>query len=400
MIDLTLSDEQRALRETAREFAQRELAPAVERVHAAGHEAEPWTLLRDAYARGCALGFQSLLLAEEDGGEGASCIDAALVLEELGAVDVAVAASYFAATATMVQLLGRAGSSEQKERWLAPVRAGEPLLLSGALSEPDRAGSDLFYPEPDPAVGVQTVAERTSDGWVLRGAKSAFVTNAGIADAYLVLARSRTDVPPAAAMTMFYVPAGARGLSAGPRTRLSGWHASYHAELVLDDVCVPDEDVVGGEGEAGRVFAASPEIPIGLAASFVGLARAAREYAEAYAAERVSWGVPIARHQAVALRLAEAAIDEQAARLLVWDAAGAAATDPFAAATRKAPAAKVFAVDAAIRNGQRAVETLGAYGVAAEYRAARYLNDAWVGWSCDFTRDLLLLGLVAAPPLR
>jgi len=394
VIDLTRTEEQRALQETAREFAARELAPAVERVYASdGHVLDPWPLFRDPFARGCELGLVSLLVPEADGGGGASCVDAALVLEELGAVDVAVGSSLFGLTATLAQLVARSGTPGQKERWLEPVCAGRPVVLSGALSEPDRAGSDLFFPEPDPSVGVQTVARPDGDDWVINGRKSAFVTNAGIADAYFVMARTAFDAPPAHAMTMFYVPAGTPGLSAGTRTMLSGWKTASHAELVLDDVRVPAADVVGDVGRAGLVFASSPEIAIGLAACFVGLARAAHELAAGYAEERVSWGQPIARHQAVALRLAEAAIDVQAARLMVWDAAVAADREPMVAAVRKAPAAKVVAVDAAIRTAQRAVETLGAYGVTTEYRAARYLNDAWVGWSCDFTRDLLLLGL-------
>ena len=393
MIDLTLTEEQRALQATAREFATRELAPAADRVYAGdsqGHD--PWPILREPFAKGCELGFLSLLVPEGDGGAGGSCIDAAIVLEELGAADVAAAASHFALTSTLAQLVARAGTAAQKDRWLSGVRAGEPVLFSGALSEPDHAGSDLFFPEADASVGVQTTAREDSDGFVLNGTKSAFVTNAGIADAYFVMARTSNDAPPAQAMTMFYVPAGATGLTAGVRTKLSGWKTASHAELVLDGVRVPREDVVGGLGEAGLVFAASPEIAIGLAACFVGLARVAHELAAGYAEERVSWGRPIAQHQAVALRLAEMALDVQAARLMVWDAAVAAEKDPLAAAMRKAPAAKVFAVDAAIRTAQRAVETLGAYGVTDEYRAARYLNDAWVGWSCDFTRDLLLLG--------
>lgn len=385
MIDLTPTGEQLALQRTAREFAEHELAPAVERIHDAAHELDPWPLLRPVYERWCELGFDRILL---DG----SCVDAVLVFEELGAVDVGAAAGYFALTASMLQLVQRAGRSD----WLPDG----PVLLSGALSEPDRAGSDLFYPGADPAVGVQTTAIRDGEGWRIDGAKSAFVTNAGVADAYFVMARTASDVPPAQALTMFRVPADAPGLSAGPRTRLAGWRAASHAELVLDGVRVADDAVVGGVGEAGLVFAGSPEIAITLAACYVGLARAAAEYAQRYASERISWTVPIARHPNVALRLAEAQVDVQAARLLVWDAAHAADTDPQTATVTKGPAAKVFAVDAAIRNAQRCVEVLGAYGVASEYKAARYLNDAWVGWSCDFTRDLLLLGIAAATAPR
>jgi alkylation response protein AidB-like acyl-CoA dehydrogenase len=296
----------------------------------------------------------------------------------------------------MAQLVARNATAAQKVEWLDPVRRGVPVLFSGALSEPDRAGSDLFYPHPDPRVGVQTTARQDGDHWRLDGAKSAFVTNAGVADAYFVMARTAFDAPPAQSLTMFRVPSDTEGLSFGPPTRLSGWHTATHAELFLDGVRVDDDAVVGAVGEAGRVFASSPEIAICLAACFVGLARAAYEYAVEYAEQRRSWGVPIREHQTVALRLAEAAVDVQTARLAVWDAALAAEADPLAAAMRKAPAAKVVAVDAAIRNARRAVEVLGGYGVTSEYRAARYLSDAWVGWSCDFTRDLLLLGLAQA----
>lgn len=385
-IDFTLTAEQTALRDTARAFASNDLGPAVERVYSDDATEEAWPKLQDAYARWCDLGFQRLLL---DG----TCVDAVIAFEELGAVDVGAAASYFALTAAMLQLVARAGTEEQQQRWLRD----EPMLLSGALSEPDRAGSDLFYPHADPKVGVQTSATRVEGGWRIDGAKSAFVTNAGVADAYFVMARTALDVPPAQSLTMFYVPAGAAGLSTGARTRLAGWRTASHAEVLLDGVYVPEDDVVGGIGEAGLVFAGSPEIAITLAACYVGLARTAHEYAVRYAEERVSWGVPIARHTTVALRLAEADLDVRAARLLVWDAAHAADTSPFVAATSKGPAAKVFAVDAAIRNAQRCVEVLGAYGVSTEYKASRYLNDAWVGWSCDFTRDLLLLGLANAP---
>ncbi len=397
MIDFTLTDEQQLLRETARDFAERELAPAVEQIYAAhGHAVEPWPQLEPAFRRGCELGFVSVLIPEEHGGHSGSCVDAVILLEELGAVDTAVAASYFALTATLAQLIARAGTEEQKERWLAPVRAGKPILYSGALSEPHRAGSDLFCPTPDPSIGVQTEARRDGDNYVLTGRKSAFVTNAGVADAYLVMARSTFHAPPVQSLSMFYVPADTPGLSVGKRTALSGWRTSYHAELILDGARVPRDNLIGEEGRAGVVLASSPEIGICLAACFVGLARAAHEYALGYARERVSWGVPLVEHQAVALRLAEMAVDLQAARLLVWDAARAADTDPLAASSVKAPAAKTFAVDVAIRNAQRAVEVLGGYGVASEYRAARYLNDAWVGWSCDFTRDMLLLSVASA----
>ncbi len=137
-----------------------------------------------------------------------------------------------------------------------------------------------------------------------------------------------------------------------------------------------------------------PEMPICLAAGFVGLARAAYEYALDYAKTRKSGGKRIIEHQAVALKLADMAVNVQTARLMVWDAAWAVEHDPMAAGTVKGPAAKTHAVDMAIRNAELAVQVLGGYGVASEYDAGRFLQDAWVGYACDFTRDVLRLGMV------
>jgi alkylation response protein AidB-like acyl-CoA dehydrogenase len=201
-------------------------------------------------------------------------------------------------------------------------------------------------------------------------------------------------VPPALGMSMFYVPADIAGLKTGKSTELIGWKSGHHAEVVLDGVRVHESNRIGAEGQAGMLLASVAEMPVGLAACYVGLSRAAYEYARDYARERVSWGKPIIEHQAVALKLADMYVDTQAARLMVWDAAHACAADPQAAATLKAPAAKSFAVDVAIRNSQRCVEILGAYGISREYRAGKYLNDAMIGYACDFTREMLRLSMM------
>ena len=137
---------------------------------------------------------------------------------------------------------------------------------------------------------------------------------------------------------------------------------------------------------------ASSAMAVGLAAAFVGLARAAFEQALAYSGERVSWGVPIRRHQAVGLKLADAAVDLQTARLLVWDAAAAVDRgDP--AAGWKVAAAKTHAVDVAIANAERAVQVHGGAGVSRGVGPEKLLRDAWTGYSCDFTRDVLRLNI-------
>lgn len=400
MIDLRLSEEQQLLRDTARDFARREIAPLVRRLEALPeHTIEPWPLCRDMYRKGVELGFTRLLLPESYGGLGRPMIDAVIAFEELGAADVSIAADYFSLNATVPLILAVAGDEQQKREWLgAEICTGEPLVLAGALSEPNVAGSELFTQNPDPRLGIRTSARGEGDRYVLHGQKSAFVTNCGIADRYFVLARTSFERPLWESISIFYVDAATPGLTAGKRTSMIGWKSSRHAELVLDNVHIDSSRRIGAEGQGGAVMASLPHMGVGLAACFVGLARTAYEYALEYSKKRMSGGVPIAQHQAVALKLADMYVDLQTARMLVWDAALACDQQPMAAATLKGPAAKTHAVDVAIRNAQRAVEILGGYGITSEYPAGRLLQDAWVGYACDFTRDVLRLAMAPFLP--
>jgi alkylation response protein AidB-like acyl-CoA dehydrogenase len=170
----------------------------------------------------------------------------------------------------------------------------------------------------------------------------------------------------------------------------------HHSEVYLDDVRVPAANRIGGEGELSNLFVVKclPYFGTGLAAVYTGIARSAYEYALRYAQERRSWGRPVVRHQAVALKLADMLVAIQAARAMTWDAAAAIdAQSPQA--NMKAVAAKTFAVDTAIQCAGDAVKILGGYGVAEEYDTVRMLKDAWMGYSCDGSRDMLRLSMMA-----
>jgi alkylation response protein AidB-like acyl-CoA dehydrogenase len=259
-------------------------------------------------------------------------------------------------------------------------------ILAGAQSEPNVAGSEMFCTAPDPKLGMRTHARRDGDGYILNGVKSGFVTNAGIADHYFIVARTALDRPPAESMSLFYVPADAPGFSVGARTRMLGMVTGQHAELRLEGVRVGADHLIGGEGAALGILSAV--LGQGLGAPFVGLARAAYHCALAYAKERRSWGKRVIEHQAIALLLAQMEIDVQSARLLTWDSIAAAMRmDPMASV--KSMAAKTHAVDVAIKTAQNAVKILGAYGVTREYQTAKYLCDAMMGYALDFTGDLL-----------
>lgn len=395
MIGFTPSEEQQQLIRTARGFAERHVRPLVQRVKHEGAPDDPWPLVKPVFEEGAALGLTRLFVPEEQGGMGGSCLDAALMLEEIGAADVGIASDYFALTACMPLMAMRAGSASGAA-FVERFAATPAMVLAGAQSEPDVAGSELMMAGPDAAFGPKLAARETDSGWVLSGRKSAFITNAGAADAYFIIARTDPEQSVFSGLSIFLVPAGTEGLSVGNKTRLIGWPLTTHAELVLDEVHLPPEALIGTRGGAAMTFASVPEMPICLAACFVGLARAAFEHAKGYALERRSIGRPIAQHQAVAAKLAEMAINVETARLHVWQAAAACASDPMRAAMLLAPMAKASAVDMAIRNAELAVQVLGGYGVTREYDAGRYLTDAWIGWSCDFTRDVLHLGIAQA----
>jgi alkylation response protein AidB-like acyl-CoA dehydrogenase len=389
---LALTPEQVLLQKTAADFAAARLAPLVARARSEGTPKRPWDWVAPAFAEGAALGLTKLFVPAELGGMGGNCVDAVVMLEELGAADVGMAGDYFALTSTMPLLLQRAGAADQ----LAQFATAPAMVLAGAQSEPNVAGSELMMAGPDASAGPKLNARRHGPGWRLNGTKSAFITNAGVADNYLIIARTDPARPLIEGLSLFWVPASTPGLSVGEKTGLIGWPLTTHAELRFDDCDLPETALLGREGGAAMLFAQVPEMPVCLAACFVGLARAAHDYARRYALERRSMGVAIARHQAVALKLAEMAMNVERARLMVREAASACATNPMHAAMLAAPMAKVQAVDAAIANAQLCVEVLGGYGVASEYEAGRFLNDAWVGWACDFTRDVLMLGIAAA----
>jgi alkylation response protein AidB-like acyl-CoA dehydrogenase len=328
---------------------------------------------------------------------------AALVGEELGAVDAGVA-SAVNLTMTVPAMVRAAGTPDQQRRILTAAAGDDGFLIAGALSESGVAGSELFDPEPSAERGIRTRATLDGDTWVLHGGKSGWVTNAGIADAYVVFARTDPAVPAVAGTTAFWVPARTPGVTVGPRTSFLGLRSAWHAEVTFDDVRLGEDAVIGPPGAGLALMQSStPAMVVGLAAVFVGVARTAYEISLAHAGDRTSWGRALREHQAVALMLADAATTYRRARLAVWDAAwlldavARGAADPADLGV-VLPACKEHAVTAAIANAERAVKIHGATGVATGAGPEKLLRDAWTGYSCDFTGDMLRLAVAAALP--
>ncbi len=351
-----LTDEERLLRDTAREFAQREVAPtAIER-----DEAERFD--RGIFGRMGELGLTAAPFPEADGGAGFSYLGWSLVMEELGAADMASAVTLSVHVLSQYPVVTW-GSAEQKSRWLPPMLAGE-ALGAFALTEP-HAGSD--------AGAITTRAERTDGGYRLSGTKI-WISNAPEADRYLVFA----VIDPSAGtkgMGAFLVEKGMDGFRFGAHERKMGIRACPAAELVFDGCVVPEANRLGAEGDGYRIaLSALAEGRISIAAACVGIARSALEQAAAYLQDRRAFGGPLADQQGLRFVLAEMARDVEAARALTRQAAAAKDRgEPIGAASSLA---KWTASDTAMRVATDAVQLFGGSGYSRETGIERLMRDA------------------------
>jgi acyl-CoA dehydrogenase len=357
-VSFALSDEQKALRELAREFAEKEIRPK---------EAEYDETMRhpaDVIAKAHEVGLMNLHVPEEYGGPGLSAFDGMLVGEELywGCSGIGTSISANGLGAGPVILFG---SEEQKARWLPPL-VESPILCSFGLSEPG-AGSDV--------ASMKTTAVRDGDEYVLNGSKT-FITNAGYARWSVVFAK--TD-PRAGhkGVSAFVVPMDAPGVTIEKHLEKMGQRATDTSAFALQDVRVPVENRLGEEGDGFKIAMATLDFTRpGTAIGAVGVAQAAYEHAVAYAKERVTFGVPIAMHQGVNFMIADMATEIQAARLLCWQAAWMLDQGHGRDATLYSSFAKRFAADTAMKVTTDAVQVFGGYGYIKEYPVEKLMRDA------------------------
>ena len=357
----SLSAEERLLQDTAREFADREVAPsAIER-----DEAERFD--RSIFVRMGELGFTSAPIPEAVGGAGFSYLAWTLVMEELGAADMSTAVTLSVHILSQYPVVTW-GTDEQRSRWLAPMLAGD-ALGAFALTEP-HAGSD--------AGAIRTRAEPVGPAdsptaYRLTGTKI-WTSNAPEADRYLVFA----TLDPSAGtkgITAFLVEKGMAGFQFGAHERKMGIRSCPAAELVFDGCEVPVANRLGAEGEGYRIaLSALGEGRISIAAACVGLARAGLEAAARYVTQRQAFGGPLADQQGVRFMLAEMTRDVAAARALTREAA--AAKDRGESLAEVSSLAKWTASDAAMRVTTDAVQLFGASGYSRETGVERLMRDA------------------------
>jgi alkylation response protein AidB-like acyl-CoA dehydrogenase len=357
-MDFDFDEPHRLLRQSVREFARAEIAPNAQRWDR--EERFPTELVPKL----AGMGLLGIRIPEEYGGSGMDTLAYALCVEEIARVDGSTALTVASHNGLGTGHLLAFGSEEQKRRYL-PAAASGRWLAAWALTEPG-SGSD--------SAALRTTARREADGWVLNGTK-AFITQGSVGGFCVVLARSDPDAAKQQGITAFVVEHGTVGFTASKHLLKLGCRSSDTAELVFENVRIPEAQRVG---DVGRGFADTMRIldrgRISIAAMALGLGYGALEKATSYAKERRAFGRPIAEFQAIQFSLADAKTELDAAALLTYRAAWLA--DRGQAHSKEAAMAKLFASEAATRACNSAVQVHGGYGYVREFDVERHLRDA------------------------
>ena len=355
-ISFGLSDEQRALRDLAREFAAKEIRPvAADYDERSQH---PGNVIAKAHE----VGLMNPHIPEEYGGPGLPAFEQILVGEELAWGCSGIATSMVANILGSLPVI-LAGSDAQKGEWLPPL-VEEPLLCSFALTEPG-AGSDVS--------AIQTTAVRHGDEYVLNGSKM-FITNAGQAAWYVVFASTNPEAGHRG-LSAFLIPAASDGVVVERHLDKLGQRATDTSALAFQEVRVPASSRLGEEGEGFKIAMRTLDLTRpGTAAGAVGVARAAFEHSVDYAKSRVQFGQPIAMNQGVNFLVADMAAEIEAARLLTWQAAWL--IDQGERATLQSSYAKRVSADTAMKVTTDAVQIFGGYGYMKEYPVEKLMRDA------------------------
>src|SRR5919197_5284396 len=350
-----LTDEQRLLRATVRDFARQEVAPVAEELDRT--KAFPYELV----AKLGDLGLMGIPFPEEYGGGGADTLSYALAIEELARVDSSVCITVAEHTSLGTMGIYLWGTDEQKRDWLPELCSGRKLAAFG-LTEPE-AGSD--------AGNTRTTARLEDGQWVINGAKQ-FITNAGTDISGFVTITARTGERE---ISNILVPNGAPGFEVGEPYHKMGWNASDTRPLAFDDCRVPEENLVGPRGNGFRQFLETLDGGrISVSAMGVGLAQGALDEALAYAKERRAFGQPISKYQAIQMKLADLSAEVEAARLLTYKAA--LEKDAGRDFDLSAAQAKLKSGRLAVRASEEAVQIHGGYGYIEEYPVCRFYRDA------------------------
>lgn len=393
MFDLRLSDEQKALRRLAREFTEREIGPialAHDRMTDPGQRT-PWAVLRAASK----LGLRTLSLPEELGGGGVDDLTSCIVTEELAVGDVGVSAILAQTSYLSRVLFFEVMSPEQRDLYLDEFLSDDDFHLAVAGHEPDTDLGWQYRRQASDRSRYKTTAVPDGEGnWILNGVKT-FITNVPIAKLNIVHARTRSRDGQELGMTSFLVRNPSPGLEAREGEKV-GRRLGPNGELAFVDCVVPGNHVLGEVGRTPLTGIVTGRHHPRFQAMNLGVGRAAYEAALAYAKSRTQGGELIANHQAVGLALGKMAIELEAARSLVWQAAWLsdhrdAYSDGSVPDLPMQRIAKVFVADAVMRTALEACQIFGGSGVMSEVEAQKYVRDALIFMHSEMTQDVAIM---------
>lgn len=356
-MNFDLTSEQAMIKRTIKEFAEEEVAPgAIERDKTKQFPTEIFKKLGE-------LGMLGLPFPEEYGGAGADTVSFAIVTEELSKACASTGITYSAHISLGGAPINLFGTEEQKQKYLAPICTGESLGAFG-LTEPN-AGSD--------AGGTQTTAKEVDGEYIINGSKN-FITNASYAK-HLAMTAITGNMDGKKEISAIIVPTDAPGFTVIDNYEKMGLNASNTTQLVMEDVHVPAENLLGKKGEGFKQFLVTLDGGrIGIGAMAVGVAQAAYEKALQYAKERQQFGRPISQFQAIQFKLADMAMKIELARNMVYKAAWL--KDQGRPFSKEASMCKLYASEIAMEVADQAVQIHGGYGYMREYEVERYMRDA------------------------
>jgi butyryl-CoA dehydrogenase len=375
-LNLELSEEQKLLQRTVREFADSEVKPLARELDESGR------FPRETFRKAAELGLTAVALPESAGGAGFDHISYSIVMEEISRVCASTGTILSVQNSLYCDPVHRFGSEAQKKKFLLPFARGEKIGCY-ALTEP-QAGSN--------AAALATRAVRRGDCYIVNGTK-AWITNGGVADAALVYVKTNLEAGEKG-ISALLIERGTPGFKVGKEEKKMGIHATACTELSFNDCQVPVENRLGNEGEGYKIAMMTLDGGrIGIAAQATGIAQGAFDAALAYAQQRQAFGHPIADFQAIQFMLADMATEIDAARLLVRKAAWK--QDTGARFSMEASVAKLFASELATRAAHKAMQIHGGYGYSHEYPVERMYRDARITEIYEGTSEIQRLIIAA-----
>jgi butyryl-CoA dehydrogenase len=375
-LNLELTEEQRLLLKSVREFAEAEVKPLAKEIDETGR------FPRETFKKAAELGLTGITMPESHGGAGMDHVCYEIVIEEISRVCASTGTILSVQNSLYCDPIHRFGTEEQKKKFLPPFARGEKIGCY-ALTEP-QAGSN--------AAALATKAVRKGDRYVVNGTK-AWITNGGAADAAIVYVNTQPEKGEKG-ITALIVEKGTPGFAVGKEEKKLGVHATACTELSFTDCEVPAENRIGQEGEGYKVALSTLDGGrIGIAAQATGIAQGAFEAALSYAQQRQAFGHPISDFQAIQFMLADMATEIDAARLLARRAAWK--QDSGARFTMEASIAKLFASEMATRVTHKAIQIHGGYGYSREYPVERAYRDARITEIYEGTSEIQRLVIAA-----